>query len=337
MVAVLNRLLGALGRTLITVGTIVLLFAGYQLWGTGVDEANHQEQLTRDLATSLGVDAAPSMSATAVDAAIQRKLEAIDPATAPPMLPPREADVVGTISIPRIGLLDKKFVEGVSKADLRAGPGHYQGTSFPGQAGNSAIAGHRTTYGAPFNRIDELSPGDQIIVSTRQGRFVYEVVASPENTRTGEAGDRWGDAWYTVAPDNAAPIQPTPDNRLTLTACHPKYSAKLRIIVTAKLVAEPAATTPTTAAPEQEAKGTPNTVASDEDLIAGDPDELEPALAWGGAFAGLFLVAATVAGVLRRKTTKAFLPWLVYLVVAAPCAWLLWTCFVHVDRYLPSY
>jgi sortase A len=202
VVAVLNRLLGALGRTLITVGTIVLLFAGYQLWGTGVDEANHQEQLTRDLATSLGVDAAPSMSATAVDAAIQRKLEAIDPATAPPMLPPREADVVGTISIPRIGLLDKKFVEGVSKADLRAGPGHYQGTSFPGQAGNSAIAGHRTTYGAPFNRIDELSPGDQIIVSTRQGRFVYEVVASPEDTRTGEAGDRWGDAWYTVTPDN---------------------------------------------------------------------------------------------------------------------------------------
>ena len=81
--------------------------------------------------------------------------------------------------IPAIGV-DKIVVEGVSLADLKKGPGHYPETPLPGQEGNAAIAGHRTTYGAPFNRLDELEPGDEITVTTVQGEFTYEVTETAD-------------------------------------------------------------------------------------------------------------------------------------------------------------
>ena len=68
-------------------------------------------------------------------------------------------------------------MQGLSVADLKLGPGRYPQTPMPGQARNAAIAGHRTTYGAPFNRIDELKPGDEVIVTTAQGRFRYLVTS----------------------------------------------------------------------------------------------------------------------------------------------------------------
>ena len=138
-------------------------------------------------------------------------------------LPPVEpGEALARIEIPAIGL-DKIVVEGVGRGDLRKGPGHYPDTPLPGQPGNAAIAGHRTTYGAPFNRIDELGDGDEIIVTTPQGRFVYEFAAQE-----------------IVDPSEVSVLEDKGDDRLTLTSCHPKYSARQRIIVTATLADEPA-------------------------------------------------------------------------------------------------
>ena len=118
--------------------------------------------------------------------------------------------------------VDKTVVEGVGLDQLKRGPGHYPETPLPGQRGNASIAGHRTTYGAPFHNLDKLAKGDRIEVTTVQGTFVYEVA----DTKIVGIHD------VDVLGDKG-------DNRLTLTACHPKYSAKQRIIVAAVLKGTP--------------------------------------------------------------------------------------------------
>src|SRR5262249_22686755 len=99
--------------------------------------------------------------------------------TAPPTVEiPPNGDAVGRITIPKIGV-DQIVVEGVDVGELRPGPGHYPGTPLPGQEGNAAIAGHRTTYGAPFGDLDQLTTGDVITVQTVQGTFDYTVNQDP--------------------------------------------------------------------------------------------------------------------------------------------------------------
>ena len=123
------------------------------------------------------------------------------------------------------------MVEGIDVDDLRKGPGHYPGTPLPGQAGNAAIAGHRTTYGAPFGDLDQLAVGDEIVLTTVQGTFTYRVVRAP----------------FAVSPDDGDVLLPTVDPlvpgakaaTLTLTTCNPKYSAAERLIVKASLVLPP--------------------------------------------------------------------------------------------------
>ncbi|MEZ5238468.1 MAG: class E sortase [Microthrixaceae bacterium] len=124
----------------------------------------------------------------------------------------------------------------LTSAGWRPPRGHLASTSrrarttsepFPGQAGNVGIAGHRTTYGALFNRIDELQPGDEILLSTSQGK-------PPTRSRPGTRVDQPGLA-ATVARSQVEVLEDFGDNRATLTACHPKYSAKQRIIVHAVL------------------------------------------------------------------------------------------------------
>ena len=344
----INRILGGLGRTLIFAGVVLLLFVAHQLWGTKLDEESHQEDLTRSLGASLGVtsdsggDAADEDPAV-IDKEITTKLAAIDPVKAPPAEIPKEGDPEGKIEIPKIGLRSKTFVEGVAKADLRKGPGHYPGTPLPGNAGNAAIAGHRSTYGAPFNRIDELQVGDDIIVYTLQGKFTYKVMPSPEDRRSGKEGGNWGQGWFAVTPNDVSVLLPIADkNTLTLTACHPKYSAKLRIIVHAELVAEPATAPTTTVPPETSADSSDaedsETVTSPtqdaEDLIAGDPKELTPALLFGAVVIALWLGSMAFAAWLRKGARRA---WPVYVVTVASTVAPLWFCFVHMDRFLPSY
>jgi sortase A len=125
-------------------------------------------------------------------------------------------DAMGRIEMPAIGV-SEVFVEGTEANDLRAGPGHYAETPLPGERGTVAIAGHRTTYGAPFRRVDQLDPGDRIDLRMPYGRFVYRV----ERTRI-------------VEPTETSVIDRVGHNRLVLSACHPLYSAAQRIIVFAR-------------------------------------------------------------------------------------------------------
>jgi sortase A len=124
---------------------------------------------------------------------------------------------VGRIRAARIGL-DDVVVHGTGTGDLRQGPGHYPDTPLPGARGTVAVAGHRTTYGAPFRRLDRLDRGDRIEMLMPYGRFAYAV----ERTRIVEPTATW--VTRRIRHD-----------RLVLTACHPLYSAAQRIVVFARL------------------------------------------------------------------------------------------------------
>jgi sortase A len=134
----------------------------------------------------------------------------------------RPGDAVGRIRIPKI---DASFVvvDGTDTASLRKGPGIYDQVPFPGAPGTTAIAGHRTTYLAPFRNIDKLKKGDEISVEMPYGRFTYEV----EKRRI-------------VAPTEVSVIKRVGFDRLVLSACHPLYSAAQRIVVFARLVSSQA-------------------------------------------------------------------------------------------------
>ncbi len=129
---------------------------------------------------------------------------------------PLRGDAIGEIILPT---QDRSYfvIEGTGTGDLRKGPGHYSDTPLPGQRGTVAIAGHRTTYLAPFRKIDELEPGDEVIVDMTYGRFTYEV----EKTRI-------------VDPGQTEVKRRVGHDRLILTACHPLYSAAQRIVVFAR-------------------------------------------------------------------------------------------------------
>ena len=135
-------------------------------------------------------------------------------------LPPGTTLLVGFLVTPIlihfIGL-ETYVVEGTDKPALAKGPGHYPDTPLPGEAGNCAIAGHRTMYGHPFRDLDLLEPGDEILTSTADCTAVYRVVRV-----------------VVVYPGQTEVVAQTDDDRLTLTACHPKGSASRRLVVMAE-------------------------------------------------------------------------------------------------------
>jgi sortase A len=139
-------------------------------------------------------------------------------------LKPLRGDAIGQINMPTI---DKTsyIVEGTDTDDLRRGPGHYHDTPLPGQRGTVAIAGHRTTHGAPFRKIDQLDPGDPIVLEMTNGTFFYRV------TRT-----------RIVDPTALWVKKKVGYNQLILSACHPLYSAAQRIVVFARYVRRTEAT-----------------------------------------------------------------------------------------------
>lgn len=335
----ISRIFGGVGRSLIFSGTVLLLFVGYQLWGTSLDTQGHQRDLTREFGETVGVD--PDKPKDEALRSIVERLSKIEPRTAEPLEAPAEGEGAGFIEIPKIDLGPTVFVQGVSKADLRKGPGHYTGTPFPGNEGNAGIAGHRTTYSAPFNRIDELVPGDHIIVYTNQGKFTYEVRPSPDERRSGEENRLWGPGWFAVRPSDVSVLDQSDENMLTLTACHPKRSARYRIIVQATLIADPAPAPdedldPSTSTVKPENSETVGSDSVDEEaaMIAGDPDELAPAIAWFAAVVAIWLASMAFAAFLRRRQRRA---WWIYLFTVALSAWPLWLSFTHVDKFLPSF
>jgi sortase A len=149
----------------------------------------------------------------------QVKLEKalIDPPERVVRKEPLPGDALGKLLIPSIGV-SEYVVEGTDADNLRKGPGHYPETPLPGQRGTSAIAGHRTTYGAPFRELDKVKKGDRILVELPYGTFVYRV----ERTQIVDDSALW--VTKKVGHD-----------RLVLTACHPLYSAAQRVVAFARL------------------------------------------------------------------------------------------------------
>lgn len=129
----------------------------------------------------------------------------------------QDGDVFGRIIIEKIDV-DAIVVSGSGREELKKGPGWIPYTDLPGETGNVGIAGHRTTYGAPFRRLDELEPGDIILLYSPYRLYTYEITEK-----------------MVVTPDQVEVMDTTEDSRLTLSACHPPFSAQYRLIVQAKL------------------------------------------------------------------------------------------------------
>jgi sortase A len=197
-----RTIIRSIGELCITAGLILLLFVAYELWGTGRYTERQQDILGQELNKDWG---GGNVTTERV----------------------RLGHGMALIRIPRLGGgYHFVVIEGVSVADLRKGPGHYPGTAMPGQLGNFVISGHRTTYQAPFNRVDRLRAGDTILIDTRSTQFVYRVtglkIVMPSDVDVTES----------------VPFHPRqrPTKRLiTLTTCHPKYSAARRLIVFGEL------------------------------------------------------------------------------------------------------
>ena len=235
---------GLAGELLVTAGVLVLLFVAWQLWGTGLATARAQHSLSDELeqrwsTTNRGASGpAAGTGSTAPGSGVTGtgsggtgsggtgpagSVAAVDPG--PPLAAPAEGDALARLVIPAMDL-DLVVVQGTELADLARGPGHYPASVMPGQVGNFAVAGHRTTHGAPFFRIAELHAGDPVVVQTATRVFTYRV-SSHE----------------VVAPDDVAVVAPVPDSPgtaptaavLTLTSCNPKYSARQRWVVHARL------------------------------------------------------------------------------------------------------
>ena len=206
-----------------------------------------------------------------------------------PLLYPEGGEAVARIVIPAIKM-DEIVVEGTDVDALRKGPGHYSWTPMPGQPGNASIAGHRTTYGAPFANIGNLRPGDRITVQTAQGEFVYEVLAQDSPTK----------GYLIVSPDRVDLLRDKGNNLLTLTSCHPRFSNRQRIVVQAKLLGDPVVpmrdVNARQDAPQQLASEDLTGVAGAEGLAASESNALQAGNAAGAA-------GASEAGVGEARAT----------------------------------
>jgi sortase A len=218
------------GELLLTLGALVLLFVLWQLVWTDVTAAQAQRGTVQALQQRwepVPAAAPPSEEPPAGEPAPPRVEQ--DPATAPVAPEPRSGEAFAVVHVPRFG------ADGVIGAAQGVGLGevlndgvlgHYPGTAMPGAVGNASFAGHRTTYGRPLARIDELQPGDPLVVEQGEAWYVYRVTGAS-----------------VVAPEQVEVIAPVPGEPgaeptrrlITLTACHPEYSARQRYVVHGEL------------------------------------------------------------------------------------------------------
>lgn len=197
--------LRGLGQTLITAGVVVLLFCLYELKVTNLYTAQQQGQLEQRLVKQWAAPVPDRRVPAAFDS----------------------GEGIAKIYFPTLGSDEVKVVvEGVGTEDLKKGPGHIPDTALPGAVGNVVVSGHRTTYGAPFNRVDELAIGAAIVLETQGSWYTYRVTGTS-----------------IVAPSAIEVTFPVPNQQgrtptqrlLTLTTCNPKYSAQTRLIIRALL------------------------------------------------------------------------------------------------------
>ncbi|MDF2975327.1 MAG: srtB [Actinomycetospora sp.] len=236
---------------LVTLGVVVLLYAGHELYGTGVASDRAQQTASRLLeqewATPTGV------VPTADDA-------------------PRHGEPVARIRIPALGP-DWSYTvrEGTDEDVLADGPGHYTGTALPGEAGNVAIAAHRVGHGAPFDGLGTLAGCEEVVLETRDRWLVYRVLPDAATACAGVAapsGPYAGLVGREVVPPTrtdviaAVPGRPDlvpdePAHLLTLTTCHPRFSARERLVIHAALAegAQVRAGTAATRRPRRRGRG----------------------------------------------------------------------------------
>ena len=235
----LERFFRRTGLVLISSGVLLFLFAIYQLFGTALITAQAQKDLENDLDTvteELASDefiqntftkletitvseevertetVETEVSSSPFDNLTAEEISALSNIVYKP-----QGEAIAQIVAPVMGL-DSIVVSGTAVSDLRKGPGHYTDSAALCSTGNAAIAGHRTTYGAPFGDIANLKFGDEIRVNTPYGNCIYTVTER-----------------FIVEPSDTWVVEDQGDNRLTLTSCHPKYSAAQRYIVVARL------------------------------------------------------------------------------------------------------
>lgn len=387
---------GGFGRILLVTGVLMFGFVAYQLWGTGIEYRQHQSTLAKefaerqaDLLRTDGTSPDSTIPGSSdptdeTDTSVPQDPNSSGTLVTPTTFPdtgrkrvrwpkPAPGDVIAIIAIPKV---NKRVyaVAGVDANDLKQGLGHYPKTPLPGQLGNSAFAGHRTTFGAPLFDIDKLSIGDEIVVDTiTNQRYVYLVSSSPR-----------------VVAATAGSVVETTDRTvatLTLTSCHPKYSAKERIVVVATLdpsrsgVVEPPFVDPapsttapsTTVAPATVAPATTGSVGASTSVAAssttgatttttvGDtipttvPDAGTPgdgfppaeealqlsqgwladSAAWWHVIGwGLLNAAVAAAGWLLARRTRRW--WLGLAAAAAPFLLVLYFVYQNVNRLLPA-
>ena len=289
----INSGLDLIGKTLISTGVLLLLFVAYQLWGTGLAERQAQNTLKSQFITSTTV-ATPATDA---------------PTTTTLPTPPTKGDVVAQIIIDKINV-DKFVIAGVGYKELEKGPGLFAGSPLPGQLGNVAIAGHRTTFGAPFSRVNELVEGDRIVMQTSRGEFVYLVTGAPKIVKATDV-----DVIRTVDPARAI---------LTLVTCHPKWTSENRMIISAELIDEIVPQTPTVFVAD----------AKEPEAVLTEGWFHDPS-AWPMVILFAFLLIA-IAGVSRWWAGKKWRAVIVYPVAAVVFLPTLFVFFGYLTRLLPT-
>lgn len=244
------------GLFLILAGVLLALFALYQLFGTAwvtqraqkgleneLTEVTQQVQadtvlqntftqletiiVTENIEVTETVET--EVSTSPFDDLTAEELSALGAIVYKP-----QGEAIAQIISPDMGV-DSIVVAGTSVADLRKGPGHYSESAALCSTGNAAIAGHRTTYDAPFGDIQNLAFGDEIQINTPYGNCIYMVldkfIVEPNEHWVVEQDNEWSEAEAAKASEYNMPA-----NRLTLTSCHPRYSAEQRFIVVAQLI-----------------------------------------------------------------------------------------------------
>jgi sortase A len=223
------KLVKAIGWTMISTGSLILLFLGYQLLFTNLLTARAQNQAESELAQLFEEARIAPSEAVVIEpdvtpstgSGVDNNVSAVEPIDFYPETAAEVGQEFGRISIPKVGL-DVVVFEGVDRETLKNGPGHMPWTPLPGQAGNAVVSGHRTTYGAPFFNLNELEAGDEIRFESVVGEHVYVV----RETRVVQPDDVW------VTNERAGAW-------LTLTTCHPRFSASQRLIIVAEMVSGP--------------------------------------------------------------------------------------------------
>jgi sortase A len=209
---------GAAGELAITVAVLLLAFVAWQLWWTDVEAERSQDRAVTRIEQEFAAPPAPAPAA-AEPGQPEARVELDLPA----------GDAFALIRVPRFGPeFVRPVLEGTTRPVLAQGVGHYVGSARPGEVGNFATAGHRTTYGKPYSDIDTLRTGDLVVVETRTAYHVYAVTSHE-----------------IVLPSAVEVIEPVPGHpgavpvvaAMTLTSCNPRYSAAERYVVHAALSA----------------------------------------------------------------------------------------------------